>query len=548
MAVWNCEGKVLSGTGICSGHTAYFSSQGAVEGYMSGKAKGSFTEYSYTRPDKGSINAYAPGSCHVAMPYDATTMCDYVMYRNNDVDARWYYGRVMHREYVNINSTRLWFETDYWLTFNDELKNGIGACLIERTHVKEADDWNGANSSYRYLNPEPYVPKALTKMYTEWNEASLSHWDDMVPSVFMVYATTDESGNGSYDLKTIGGAPNACWTKVCTSLGELAQVINDFNSSFPFLDTSNTDSIVAVTWQPAELSEEGGPPPHFWDTTIPNKGTLQRSDGRPFNNAKCFTFPYMWASAKSPNGEEIAIKFEEFANDGIVSHYTQGAGGVDARYRYGTRQDTSDDRVNMKFVNLPTYPQIPVNSNTFAQWIGSNGMGTAITGLAGALMVAVGVAGVAAAPFTGGLSAGLTANAAAIGTAAMGAGMAGSAINNLNQAANAADTQVGRSSGTSSAVWNLFRVGFYLNMPSLDDLTAVDDFLTVYGYAYNRFAVPNLKVRANWTYVKTMNANITAGVPAEGIQQLQAMLNNGTTFWNVDNCPIGQYRDTNPDA
>ena len=101
MAVWHCEGNLLGGLGVCAGHTVYADSKGALDAWAIGKSIGHFTEYSYTRPDKGSINALAPGACHVALPYDQTTQIDYIMFRNNDIDSsRWYYGAVKHRDAV----------------------------------------------------------------------------------------------------------------------------------------------------------------------------------------------------------------------------------------------------------------------------------------------------------------------------------------------------------------------------------------------------------------------------------------------------------------
>ena len=292
MAIWNCEGYLLSGLGIGPGHAVYADSQGTLDGWAMGKQKGTFTQYSYTRPDSQSINAWAPGSCHVAMKYTDATAIDYIMFRNNDIDSsRWYYGAVRHREYVNVNSTRLWFSLDYWMTFHDELKRGIGACLVERTHVKQADDWDGGFPSFRYLNPEPVVPRPLSKMYDEWNEAFSGVWDALVPNSYVVYAASDENGNGNYSVRMVGGTPTACYTRVCGSAGELGGVISQFNDAWPvpFYDTSNPDSIFAVTYVPSELSGSSTPTAHMVTTQMPNRGSYLRADGTRFHNAKCFT-------------------------------------------------------------------------------------------------------------------------------------------------------------------------------------------------------------------------------------------------------------------
>ncbi len=552
MAIWNCEGNLLGGLGISPGHTAYGESKATVDAWALGKSIGRFSEYSYTRPDKGSINAYAPGSVHVDLPYDATTQIDYVMFKNTDVDAdRWYYGQVMHREYVNVNSTRLWFNLDYWLTFMDELKAGIGACLVERSHVKQADDWNGDIPKFQYLNPETYVPQTIEKMYVDWNTASQDIWDNLTPDTFIIFAASDENGAYDYDFRFIGGVPSSCYVKVCNSIEELLTTIKSFNETFPLLDNSNVEAVQAVVYVPKELTEEGAGPAHFWSTNMPKKSETLRTDGDPIHNAKCLTFPYCYATAKAPTGQQAVIKFEEYATaGGLIRHYVEGGGGIESRYRYGVRQNITDDRCNMKYMNLPSYPQIPIHSDTFAQWAGANGISSIVGAGIASIMIATGVGalGGIGPAMSAIMSGGAVGNAAALTNVTLGASMLADRVGNLTQATAAPDRMVGASTSTEAVAFNLYRIGFYINKPSDEDLTAVDDFFDAYGYCINRYMVPELKVRQYYTYVKTSNANCRAAVPADGINQFCAMLNNGCTFWDVASGDIGVKRRFNPDA
>lgn len=555
MAIWNCNGHLLGGLGICAGHNAYAATQAGLDSWAQGHSVGTFNEYSYTRPDSQSINAWAPGSIHVAMQYNDTTKVDYVMFQNTDVDSdRWYYGRVMHREYVNVNSTRLWFELDYWLTFNNEIINGLGPCLIERSHIRHDEDWNGDVPKFTNMQPEPYVPEAREKMYDEWNEESTAQWDAISPSVYVIYAATDDKGDFDYTLRSVSGVPTACCVTVCNNITELSEKVKAYNDSLPapFYDTSNPDSIIAVTYVPRELSEEGASPARFWATRMPTRATLTRSDGRQFQNAKCFTFPYMWASAKAASGQELLIKFEEYATEnGQLRHYLQGGGGVNPHYRYGCRQSTADDRLNMKYILLPDYPQIPVHSDSFAQWMACNGVQEALRAATGTFMVASGVGAIGSATkgmkrlsgkwSTASIQSGQS-------EATLGTNLLGDTIGNITTASHAADTMVGASNSYDAVAFNLYRIGFYLHMPSVDDLTSADDFFEAYGYTVNKYAVPNLRVRTYYTYVKTRNANVKAAIPFEGIEEVVDMLNAGCTFWDVANGEIGEYHEENPDG
>lgn len=67
-------------------------------------------------------------------------------------------------------------------------------------------------------------------------------------------------------------------------------------------------------------------------------------------------------------------------------------------------------------------------------------------------------------------------------------------------------------------------------VPSDTDIKAVDDFFESYGYRVDRFDVPNLNVRGNFTYVKTRDAVVKCNV-RQAAEQMTILLNNGCKFW-----------------
>src|SRR5699024_1143830 len=48
--------------------------------------------------------------------------------------------------------------------------------------------------------------------------------------------------------------------------------------------------------------------------------------------------------------------------------------------------------------------------------------------------------------------------------------------------------------------------------PTDDDIRAIDDFFTAYGYRVDRFMKPNLGLRSDFTYVKTRSAVVKSSV------------------------------------
>lgn len=539
MAIWNCEGKLIAGTGICDGHMAYFESASERQAWFASKSVGEFREYSFTRPDKNSKNAYASGSVHVALPYDSTTEIDYVMYKNNDIDSkRWYYGQVIHREYVNTNSTRLWFETDWYSTFADDME--IGMSYIERSHVPLVDDWDNNNSSYRFIMPEPISLPVIEEPYNWLDEAGF--YNSLKPQVYMLFATTDTSGSDTVEVHKHMGVNVAGKIYLATTPTALKDIISQYKSGYwNLIDTSAQANIYAITYVPTAIGttiDAENPEENTRRAPIPGRGDILRTDGQPIKNAKCFTYPYYFMVAKSGTGEQMTIKFEEFDDgQGFINHKWLCSGGTDPRAIYFP---TRGEHTQLRFITIIAYPTVPFGADGYTAWQQQNGAGNLLSGLTAGAQIALGAASIG----------GATAINPAFGTT-MALGGVSQMLSNQGQnvgAQSLPDTLVGASSNTSGAAFGHYKVQHYIMRPGLNDLTGLDDFFEAYGYNISRWDYPDLKVRQNWTYVKTKNAQVKGKCPMEAIQQLQNLLNSGTTFWNAVNCNVGEWRQSNPDA
>lgn len=548
MAVWNCEGYLLGGVGICEGHTIYCDTQNDVETFMKGKQKGTFKQYSYIRADPTSKNAYQPATIHLPLPYNSATEIEYVMYKNTDVDdKRWYYGRVIEREYVNINSTRLYFEIDYWLTYHDEFKKGIKKSFVIRNHVTEVSDWNGLQPRHEYQIPEDYQIPAYEFLDNISNgDRNKSVFNSLQPEGFLVYATTNELGQYDYKAENVvNGSPTALFVEGAINYNQLGTIIKRFNLSFPLLDTSSPDNIQAVVYVPLDIAEPFNR--EFANDTdgiktdvmnkeitayFPNRGTLTRSDGKLFKNAKCFSTPYMVMVAKTFRGETINLNPERYCdNNGIIHGDLFYCGGFNSHYRCVFRErGTVTSYVPMtneaKFINLPDYPQLSVHSDSFLAYLGHDFIGDAVkTGIDIAYTV------------------GAPTKFMKIG----GLRSAESDISNMVTQMSAPDKAVGTTTPMDSAAYENYRVVFYLRRPTIEALTSLDDYLLRYGYKLNEFRYPSFNVRKYWTYLQTDNVVIITSLPKVAVNQVQNMLNNGCTFWNIKYCEVGDYQDDNPD-
>lgn len=71
-----------------------------------------------------------------------------------------------------------------------------------------------------------------------------------------------------------------------------------------------------------------------------------------------------------------------------------------------------------------------------------------------------------------------------------------------------------------------------------------DQFLDVYGYSQNAYAIPNLHARNAWTYVKVTELMLDGNCPDEDELQIRQAFRNGV-FWWVYNKEFGNFNQDN---
>ncbi len=96
----------------------------------------------------------------------------------------------------------------------------------------------------------------------------------------------------------------------------------------------------------------------------------------------------------------------------------------------------------------------------------------------------------------------------------------------------------------------------YIKTVRSDYAQKIDDFFSRYGYAVNRFGVPNLfdtngTPRRRWNYVKTVDCKVDSvtgvGFNHDVEANLEALFDHGITFWNISNGTMYDYTQTNND-
>ena len=115
------------------------------------------------------------------------------------------------------------------------------------------------------------------------------------------------------------------------------------------------------------------------------------------------------------------------------------------------------------------------------------------------------------------------------------------------QMAEIAPSFVGSLGGNMSFITN--RLGFKITNMRIGAGVAkrIDDYFSVFGYKISDWQVPQLKVRANWTFIKTAGCAVTGNIPKDFESAIDQIFDNGITFWaNTSN--FMNYGDfSNPD-
>ena len=105
-------------------------------------------------------------------------------------------------------------------------------------------------------------------------------------------------------------------------------------------------------------------------------------------------------------------------------------------------------------------------------------------------------------------------------------------------------TAVACGSGNLASLTLVSRQVFNLSIrkvaPIDSEITRIDNYFNAYGYAMNVIDTPHVRVRRRFTYVKTKGARNTAkydsnnadGIPAEYMEQINNLYDNGIRFWN----------------
>ncbi len=505
----------LCATGIDDNNKYYADSNTAMASFCRGQMIQSFSQYSYQRADERQY-------CAVHANYNDICGADTIIWQNADFGSRWFIGNITELEWKNPNTVWVWFKLDAYSTYCGEVE--WLPCFVERHHV--SGDWSGGSPNftncgvYENLGTQPsrFMGNTVDRTFT--------------PNRYVVVAPYDANGKPSITTTTTNGICSGLNQHVFSSTSEVDAFLNAVED----IAAADISIFVCFISVPSQFIEGT-------QTTITAPTAPWNSYGNIYNakcfNSECCVLAICSLVSNSPKYYAPELFDDNAAGSGaaFIEKFTLvgGVGGLSVTpYSYGGILASASAPPN-SFV-IEELPEGSCTGDAYANWKTSHALNTI-----GSVLVSTGIGAITG--FIQGSGAGGL--GAAVGTAA-GAitGLASavpSAASTFASAKQASVQAVGTANANAVVACAIDGYGYYMGWKIITqaELYALDSYFSRFGYLVNELTTPNVNTRPYWNYVKTSEAHVGGNIPYVYRKDIEAMLNNGVTFWHTVN--IGDF-------
>lgn len=493
-------------------HTIYFEDKEAQKDYFYSLKKYDLKNYSYQRVKLG--------VSRVGIKADSLYDCNYMMFQNTSFGDKWFYAFITAVEYVNNETSNVYFELDVMQTWFFDCEPDY--CFVEREH-SETDEI-GDNIAPENVATGEYVfndYKPICNLY----------------SMVVCIAVVDVGNGKTVDGTLYDGIYGSAVLYVYNSTD--VQGINAKISEY----IESPDSIVSIYMFPKELIKtipdnhrlaygEGASPSIYLLETQTKSKTL---DGYKPKNNKMYTYPYNFCHIDNASGGELSLRYEFFDNlrpaVEITGTITQPVSVVLRPCSYKGVPEYTElggyTTLNTESLQLNSYPVCSWNVDYYKAWLAQNSVPMATSALSKSAEFAL-------------LGAATQKNLTVpIGSAII--SQVSSIIGQTYSASIAADISKGNFNNGNVNVANGMQQFYYGRCSvSKEYAKMIDDYFTVYGYSTRQCKKPNRSSRPHWNYVKTIGCTITGSVPADDMKKICSIYDAGITFWKQGS-EVGNY-------
>lgn len=463
-----------------------FTNRPQQNNYFFSKAKIKLEKYTYVRKDNSVV---------VNAKFEDVNICNYIVFTNRDnIDKEnWIYAFIIECEYVSENSTRIYFETDVFQTYQFEIE--YRSSFVEREHV--SDDYFGRYTLNEELDLGEYI---INNHYRD--PASQNYRAVLMSSVDLQSTTYQSALGGRYNGIPTGFKYYSFDTDM-VALGDKLQELTDKGLA---------DSVLSIFMAPQWLAgtklviDESN-----LATTIDfNIDRITKLDGYTPKNEKLLTYPYCYFLLSNNQGNDAILRQEvwNFNDNSKYNIKIRGCLCSGCSIRAVPFNYNGDDLSNINGISLGKYPQIGYACDSYINWITQNALNIATNSIqAGANAVSGNYIG--------------TANniLSAIHTGIMSDRIPPQIMNNTN-------------SGDITTAMNENCFHVYAMSIKKEYAKMIDQYFDMFGYKVNTVKSPNVKSRKNWNYLKTINCNFTGNIPEKDMEKIKLIFDNGVTLWH----------------
>lgn len=471
--------------------------------------------------------------------YANALKCNYMAIENPTYSNKWFFAFIDKVQYINNNTTRIYYTIDVWSTWRDYIT--YTDTFVVREHV--SDDTIGLHTVPENLELGDYTTsQACVKMLNN-------------PADFYICMAVTEHPDGAFapntNHRTYNGVFGGFEYIVCKTASDCENAIKMYDKA------DKIDSLIYLFMIPKDLSAISDAIQATWSMTgVSNatvyylagssdadtigilNGTMPTKLGNNFvpKNNKLYTYPFSFMNLANNSGQTIPFRYEDFDID-EDTHERLISFWIDAVITPGMSMKAIPlfyKHINQNYNYGVTLGKLPVcswNSDVYLNWLTENGLNTSL------MLIGEGV-GLATSVATGN---------------AVGAVMATSSIlNTLNQMTIAERTPNQARGNTNAGDVNfgeLYDGGITLYYMSIKDEYAkiIDDYFTIRGYKVNSLKVPNFNTRPIFNYVQiSSDSNIgysnsnTYNINASDMDIINDIFRKGTTLWH-NHANIGNY-------
>lgn len=513
---------------------------------------------------------------------------NYVRFNNSQFNGKWFYAFVRKIEYVNPQTSKLYIDTDVFMTYQFDIDTSFA--YMERQIVSPTED-NLINN----ILPEPvkcngYMKKSLwNRIYDISTEAAF----DSAFDIAVIASTMNVTGDGTTNDKAkailntgahyLDGSPLG-GSLICT------KTMNDFKLLIECLTILNAEIVAVFPIDPARL--DGATPtnvdyetkivsgssvvdhtysfniyttgflPEAWETVSLPSGT-STPDGAAVSpwthnvrNKKLFTYPYLYLVGDNHSGSEAIFRYDLFSNHEAKFDYHYLCSPASALVLRAKGYEGVNNIENS--VINSNVPQIPYEINVYSRYNAQNynslvfgakmtavnwglNLGNDLINLGGSYSTSENKYGVATTETIGNPMGMFQDTMDAIGSI----GRTQASLKDMQGLGNSVHNMP---SGNLLGYAGELGVSIYQKYVCEDDAKRIDSFFDRYGYAVEEVRPiqwgSGQTGRPDYNYMKTRGCNVVGRIPADDKAKLNGLFDKGITIWNNTN-RYGLYADNN---